>query len=412
MKSSTVLEQIEIPAWVVELEAPSLYAILQRVKDLRKLRGRRYEAGLLLVLIIVAKLAGMKTIAGVAEWVQLRGEWLSSVLGWRGSRFPCANTYRYLCEHIDVVELNQALGAFFAQLYASLRSSAEGDVRESGEVSAVVEESAQRHLALDGKSLRGTRRLWPVPQAAQQVLGLYNVSDGYMVQQVAIAGKGHERAAGLQLIRQVDLQGCLVSADALHTQPKWCQHILSQGGDYLLIAKANQSELRAEIALLFGQPPLPWLPESQATQTDKGHGRLEMRQMRASAELGEFLAPKWPGVQQVFQLERRIWRRGQLTTESVYGMTSLPAQRTPVAALLALLRAHWHIENRSHWRRDVTLGEDRCKVASPLAPQVLAALNNVVLALMDYLEVDNVASQIRRFDAAPADALALLIAPL
>lgn len=412
MKSSTIVEQIEIPAWVVELEAPSLYAVLQGVKDLRKLRGRRYEAGLLLVLMILAKLAGMKTIAGVAEWVQLRAEWLGSLLGWSRLRFPCANTYRYLCEHIDVAELNQVLGAFFAQLYASLLPSGEGEVRESWTVPDGIEHAAPRHLALDGKSLRGTRRTWPVAQAAQQVLGLYNVSDDYMVQQVSIAGKGHERAAGLQLISQVDLHGCLVSADALHTQPKWCAQILAQGGDYLVIAKGNQSELRAEIALLFSQPPLPWLPESEATQTNKGHGRLEVRHMRASAELGDFLAPKWPGVQQVFQLQRRIWRHGQLTTEVVYGMTSLPVQRTSVAALLALVRAHWHIENRSHWRRDVTLGEDRSKVASPLAPQLLAALNNVVLALMDYLDVDNVASQIRRFDAAPAEALALLMTPL
>ena len=412
MKSTTVLEQIEIPGWVVELEAASLYAVLQRVKDLRKQRGRRYEAGLLLVLMILAKLAGMKTMAGVAEWVQLRAEWLSGVLGWGGMRFPCANTYRYLCEHIDVVELNQLLGAFFAQLYASLLPSDGREVKRSQAVPAEVEESGPRHLAVDGKSLRGTRRTWPLAQAAQQVLGLYNVSDDYMLQQVAIAGKGQERTAGLQLISQLDLHGCLVSADALHTQPKWCEQILAQGGDYLVIAKRNQSELRAEIALLFSQPPLPWLPESEATQTNKGHGRLEVRHMRASTELGDFLAPKWPGVHQVFQLQRRIWRQGQLTTEVVYGMTSLSAQHTSVAALLALVRAHWHIENRSHWRRDVTLGEDRCKVASPLAPQVLAALNNVVLALMDYLEVDNVASQIRRFDASPADALALLMAPL
>ena len=139
-----------------------------------------------------------------------------------------------------------------------------------------------------------------------------------------MAGKGHDRAAGLQLIRQVDLPGSLVSADALQTQPAWCEQILAQGGDYLVIAKGNQSQLRAEIALLFGQPPLPWLPESQATQPNKGHGRLEVRQMRTSAELDDFLAPKWPGVQQVFQLERRSWRQGQLATDVVYGMTSLP----------------------------------------------------------------------------------------
>jgi hypothetical protein len=82
------------------------------------------------------------------------------------------------------------------------------------------------------------------------------------------------------------------------------------------------------------------------------------------------------------------------------------------ARLLQLNRGHWSIENRSHWRRDVTLGEDHSQVRSGCAPQVLAALNNTVLALMDFLHVPNVPNQMRFYQANPHEALRLLLVKL
>lgn len=416
MESSTVFDRIGLPAVDVEtIVVQSLYESLQQVTDLRKARGRRYEAALVLVLVMLAKLSGVRSMLGVADWVEFRCEWLRTVLPWSRPHFPCANTYTYVCDHIDVNELNEKLGEFFARLCAPVPEPKVSNAPES----QVVEEMAptqtlrgQEHWALDGKSLRGSRRVREAgAHDAQFVLGLYNVSHRYMMRQVAIGGKGQERATGLQLISQLDLTGKLVSADALHTQPKWCHQILAQNGDYLIIAKGNQSTLRSDIALLFSEEPRPWLPEAQVTQTGKAHGRLEVRQMRVSSELSSYLAPTWPGVQQVFQLERRIVRQGVQSTEWVYGMTSLPVSLLSPLALLQAVREHWHIENRSHWRRDVTLGEDACKVAQGQVPQVLAALNNIVLAIIDFLDVPNAARQLRRFDASPADALALLMDP-
>ena len=93
----------------------------------------------------------------------------------------------------------------------------------------------------------------------------------------------------------------------------------------------------------------------------------------------------------------------------VYGLTSLPPKRADPARLLQLNRAHWHIENRLHWRRDVTLGEDHCQVRKGQVPQVLAALNNAVLALANALHISNLAAQMRVFNAHPERALALLL---
>lgn len=114
---------------------------------------------------------------------------------------------------------------------------------------------------------------------------------------------------------------------------------------------------------------------------------------------------------QVFQIERTITRQGKTTHELVYGLTSLNGQQVAPAQLLTLVRQHWHIENRSHWRRDVTLGEDACRVTVGQVPQVLAALNNCVLAIVDFLQQPNLAAATRFFCARPAKALDLFLLP-
>jgi len=155
----------------------------------------------------------------------------------RNGKAPCANTYRYVCEHVDVGELNEVLGAYFAEITSAVVSA-----------SAVAEakQAPLTHLALDGKSLRGTRRSGEAAKAAVHAVGLYNVTEAYMWKQQAVTGKGWAPKgfpqAALALLEPLDLSGTVVSADALHTQPKWAQAILDRHGDYLLIAKRNQSE--------------------------------------------------------------------------------------------------------------------------------------------------------------------------
>lgn len=419
MECNTVLDEIEIPegegeedVLVEEQKIKSLYGRLKGVKDKRHRRGRRYEAAMLLVLILLAKMAGEKSMLGVAEWVRYRKEWLKETLSWKREEFPCANTYTNLCENIEIDELNRCTGDFFAEMHSSVLVEAEKKERAAEATSKNEVERGKEHLAKDGKSIRGSRRVSPERKEGLQVLGLYNVTYDFMLRQTPIAGKGHERSAGLALLSDLDLRGTVVSADALHTQPKWCKQVLAQGGDYIAIAKGNQSELYSDIALLFSQPPQNWLPEVQARTTEKAHGRLEVRHLRASSQLNDHLADKWTGVQQVFSIERRITRRGVPSCEVALGITSLPLSLLPAPNLLALVRAHWHIENRSHWRRDVTLGEDDCKVATGQVPRVLASLNNAVLALFDSLRVDNVARQMRLFSASPQRALDLLLNPL
>jgi hypothetical protein len=124
-----------------------------------------------------------------------------------------------------------------------------------------------------------------------------------------------------------------------------------------------------------------------------------------SPDLNEYLYRDWGEVGQVFRLQRERRCKGKQSVV-VYGWTSLSATRCSAERLLGLIRAHWKVENRLHWRRDVTLGEDRCGVRLNAVAEMLAVLNTVVLSFMDLQQVSNVARQLRRFSAHPREALA------
>lgn len=421
MDSSTDFDQIVIPEGINEPDPLSLYAVLAQVPDKRKRRGKRYEAALVLTLLLLAKLSGENRLSGIAQWARLRKEWVREHLPLDRDSLPCGNTYHNVCDQVSVDELNQRLADFFASGLAVEVSPTDPSTEELSVEDAVVEElpakevvpapQVPRHWVLDGKTLRGSHRP-SHGEAAQSALALYDLDNHCVLAQPELAGKGHERATALALVKKLNLGGVLLSADALHTQPAWCRCVREQGGDYLLIAKANQGTLRSDIALLFSEEPRPWLPEQSAKQVEQAHGRLEIRSLRTSCELNDYLSPKWPDVAQVFQLRRTTTRGNHSTTEIVYGLTSLTPQVAPPPKLLRFIREYWQIENRLHWRRDVTLGEDACLVSRGQVPQVLAALNNAILALVDWLGVTNLAAQRRTFAAHPDTALALLLQPL
>jgi predicted transposase YbfD/YdcC len=113
---------------------------------------------------------------------------------------------------------------------------------------------------------------------------------------------------------------------------------------------------------------------------DKAHGRLEKRTLRVTTILT--LHQKWPGLAQGFELTRERREKGATTVEVVHGITSLKPEKAGAKRLLELTRAHWAIENQLHYVRDVTLGEDACRVRRGVAPQVLAALRIVVVHLL------------------------------
>jgi predicted transposase YbfD/YdcC len=212
----------------------------------------------------------------------------------------------------------------------------------------------------------------------------------------------------------VNVRGKVVIGDALHTQRATSMLVGEEQEYYLWIAKENQSALKAEIAHLFAPQQCP--PATSSLPTDfrsvtrysYGHGRFETRTLTASAMLKDYL--DWPYLEQVFKLdvEQHHLTSGKRSCETYYGLTSLPPAKASPDRLLALKRHYWRIENRLHYRRGVSLNEDRCRLRRGHAAQLMALINNLVLALIDRLDFPTVPDARCRFSAKPLEALNLI----
>jgi predicted transposase YbfD/YdcC len=219
----------------------------------------------------------------------------------------------------------------------------------------------------------------------------------------AVAEKTNEITASADALTMLMLTGVGITGDAMFTQRAIAETIVDAENDYLLVVKANQPTLHAEIAALFADPDAA---VSVAEETTRHSQRIEQRRLRASAELVGYT--DWPGFAQVLAMERRVTNRrtGEIREEIAFAVTSLSAQRATPAQLLTLWREHWHIENKLHWVRDVTYGEDRSTVRAGAGPHVLAAMRNLAIGLLRLGGATNIAAACRRYAAQPAVALA------
>lgn len=383
---------------ITQAEVDSLVAQCATLTDQRKARGKRYALMSVLVLTVLAKLAGQTTLRGIAQWCQLRRDPLTALLHLSRPTLPHATTFRrVLGQAVEATAVEQVLHRWMQQQAQT----------------AVV--PAHQVLALDGKVLRGTRE----GVSAQQVrlLSCHLPDQHLTLQQADVPVTTNEIPIAPQVLADVPLAGRVVTGDALHAQRAISQQIVARGGDYCWKVKDDPSRSLVYDALVtcFASPsgpagtsPVPTDIRS-ATDTQKGHGRLDVRTIRTSSMLTSYL--DWPGMQQVFQIVRtsRDLVRQTVTTKTTYGLTSLAASEAPPAEVLRIVRTHWDIENGLHYRRDVTLGEDRCRVRRGTAPQVLAALNNLVVALGMRQGFATLPDACRYYDVHVKDALQLLL---
>lgn len=380
----------------------SLYHALQALPDPRRRQGKRYSLAVILTLVIVAKLAGEQTMSGVTEWVRHRGPELAQRFGLGRVTMPCQTTYRNVLARVDGQQLDALLRAFWVRW--------EAETRCGGEPSRWLTPEGwadHAHLALDGKSIRATSAQ---PQPVHQ-LSCYEVATGIVLWHRNVEQKENEISALKPLLTSDSVTGRILTLDAMHTQRALCAQVHRLGGDYILLAKDNQPTLRADIADLLEDRTPDRRHWQEAETWDKAHGRLEHRSIVCSPDLNDWFGKQWEGIEQVFRLERRVrlLKTNQLRRQVVYGLSSLSLRQAPPARLLSLIRAHWAIENRLHYRRDVSLGEDACQTRTGSVPGLVAQLNSTVLSLLDRVGVRNVARQMRYFNAYCQQALDLVL---
>ena len=364
-------------------------ARLGDLPDPRQARGRRHQRGTILTLIGAALAGGQQGRQGVGQWVAEHAEELCALLRPPRQRLPSEATLRRALRALDLAALEERVGAFVAGLAAP----------PAGGGAAVG-------LAVDGKAVRGANS----HGAAGHLVGLVRHDGGRVLRQVAVARKGNESTAVPRRLAGRDRAGAVVTMDAPLTQRHLARRIRHQGGHDLLVVKEDHPALYTALDRRFtgDRPAAPTDHAASVTTTERRHGRLTTRTLERTAALNDYL--DWPAVGQVL---RRTDHAVHLTTGKVShevtdGLTSLPAAEPPPAQVAAVWRGHWTIENRAHYPRDVTLGEDACQLRAGNAPQALAALRNARLSLLRARGWTNIAAALRHYGADADRALQLL----
>jgi predicted transposase YbfD/YdcC len=377
----TVVDQFDEDEFPDIPAAPAaLLAALKSVPDPRKRRGVRHEMSAILALAVCAVIAGARSFVAIAEWTAAATPNALATLGVSGE-VPCESTIRRTINKVDANGLDVIVGTWVA-----LRATTSERFRV---------------VAVDGKSLRGSA---VAGGRCRHLLAAVTHTGGLVLGQLNVDLKTNEIPLFSTLLDTIELLGALVTADAMHCQKDHAEYLVEKrGAHYLLTVKNNQPKLKKQLA------QLPWadVPVTD-TQRDRAHGRIEKRTLKVVTISAGIL---FPHAAQAIQVTRKVRRRStrKWRTETVYAVTDLTAEQGRPDQLATWLRGHWCIENRLHWVRDVTFGEDLSQVRTGNAPQVMATLRNLAISLLRLTGANNIAKALRHHARDTKHPLTLLL---
>jgi predicted transposase YbfD/YdcC len=296
---------------------------------------------------------------------------------------PDSNTFQRLFARVSPDELDKGLKAWF-------RISSSG---------------AGKEISIDGKTIRGSANS---EENARHIVTAFVGENHLSLGQVKTAEKSNEITAIPELLDLIDIKGGIVTIDAMGTQKEIAKKIKKdKGADYILSLKGNHPETYNQVVDCF-----KWIEESHpkdehinhyVSGTEKGHGRIEHREVIITSDIDWFFAKtEWEGLRSIV-LYRRYCYDMKTKTNTVYDRYYITSLSTSAERMCTLIRNHWDVENKLHWTLDITFGEDGCKARKNNAPQNLNIMRKVALTLLKQLDSDKKLSLKRKMFKALMD---------
>jgi predicted transposase YbfD/YdcC len=242
---------------------------------------------------------------------------------------------------------------------------------------ASFSEQCEGVVAIDGKVLRRSFD-HASGKSPLHMVSAWGCEQRLVLAQIATDAKSNEITAVPKLLEMLRLKGTIVTTDALNCQRAIARQIVDQGGDYALALKGNQGTLHDDVVLHLNDPASKTIAAAPVVEAD--HGRIETRTATVSTDIAWLIKDhQWPGLAAVGKVERIREIAGKTTSETAYYLLS--AALTP-ERFNEVVRAHWGVENRLHWRLDVVLNEDQDRSRLGNGPHNLAVLRHMALNVM------------------------------
>jgi predicted transposase YbfD/YdcC len=336
------------------LASTSFLDHFEDMPDPRMERQRLHSLENVLFIAVCAVICGASSFVDMEDFGNAKLDWLSERLDMPNG-VPSHDTFQRVFSLIDPVQFERC----FISWTESIRDAVDGDI-----------------IAFDGKTLRRSFNN-ATGMGAIHVLNAWSSSNGFCIGQMKVDGKSNEITAMPELIRLLDIRGCVVTADALNCQKDIAREVIEGSGDYVLAVKANQPSLYEDIRLFLEDAISEGFEVSHGHQVcnDWGHGRTETRECWSVEvkNLEWFKHDDWAGLSSIVCLQSTRRTRDSESVERRYFIASFD----DTAKIARAIRHHWHVENKLHWILDVDFDEDACRARTDHAPENFALLRQI-----------------------------------